>query len=74
MAAKRVWKRDGSVNLMDAEVAAQLAQRNAISRDTRRQARNLIAERLEQGEVIETGHAWLMAAWQVPPSNGQAAG
>lgn len=45
MRAKRIWKRTGDFNLMDLDIAAHCAKRNAVDRATRGQLPQTVADR-----------------------------
>jgi hypothetical protein len=57
MFAKRIWKRDGSVNVMRIHVAADNLRSYCTDEAVRKMPRTAIADKLLLGVEFETKHA-----------------
>lgn len=58
----RVWKRDRSVNYMGYDIAAHNLKSYAADPYVRHGKHRDISNRLRDGEVFETAHAWILRA------------
>jgi hypothetical protein len=53
----RTWKRDGSRNEIDGEVAVATLCKTALDADLRQQGADAIRQRLDRGQAVETAQA-----------------
>lgn len=64
MLVQRSWKRDGSTNRMEMQVACENIKEFAICKDIQKESVLTIRKRLARGETLETKHAFFSVAWR----------